>query len=781
MPEPTRSPALNFENFLGVNTSTTRAGVDDRQAYWLDGFMPLSPRNLRTLWGIGSALYTATGGKTIVCFYFYNIGSNPYVLIFLSDGSAIQVNTATGAATTILSAGTVLSPSIMSIGVSQWGSQYLLIVVNQNNGYWVWDGSLLYTAGTLGPQILLTNSGAAYVSAPSVLFSGGHGTGASATAQVSNGVVTNIALTNPGTGYQVGDQPVITIAGGQRTGSGATLTAVMSSNGGGSGGSVGVASWVFDRQVGSLFLYHINGLNIAGGSGYSQYAQAQWNFNSSTGVFIVNNQIQTPALSLGITGGSIASCGITPPVNGAADNVYWQTTISNSFPNITVSDAGGAFVSSVTVVSAGSNYSPSTTVTAGGGNAPITQATLKPVITGGSIASVIVQNGGLYTGTSPAATVSVVDTAITATATCTIMPFGVQGTAIEAYQGHVWVFNGTLKQWSAPGSISDFSTAAGGGSETSSSGAQRVGYINAVSTNGFLFEISDSSMDYISGVQTTTPSGGSPTTTFSENNSDPEIGSPYPAAITTFGQEIFLANSAGIFVSSGGAFVKISEAMDGVYNTVPAANFNANPFNGFQLSAAKATIFGKRIWMVLVPIIDPVSGSTVNKILMVRDKKIWWAAQQDVSLTFIQGQEINSIYTAWGTDGTHLYQLFNQPSTAFTKLAQSKYWDDPGLEFSKIESRFWSMWNCLNTSSTGITLTVDTVGFDSSGSQNTNSTTYSLTGPAATGYFITPAQAVAGQGVLRGMTLSTSGSDMTLIAAKIDAGGTNASPVQYRG
>src|SRR5580704_2981316 len=93
---------LVFDKFAGVNTATTRPGVPDEMAYWLDGFIPLAPNNLRTLYGIGAAKYTATGGKTIVCFYFYNLGTTPYAIVFLSDGSAIQVNTSTGAATTVL-------------------------------------------------------------------------------------------------------------------------------------------------------------------------------------------------------------------------------------------------------------------------------------------------------------------------------------------------------------------------------------------------------------------------------------------------------------------------------------------------------------------------------------------------------------------------------------------------------------------------------------------------------------------------------------------------------
>ena len=45
---------LMFDQFQGINTSTTRAGVDDKMAYWLDGFMPIGPRFLRTLYDVGT-------------------------------------------------------------------------------------------------------------------------------------------------------------------------------------------------------------------------------------------------------------------------------------------------------------------------------------------------------------------------------------------------------------------------------------------------------------------------------------------------------------------------------------------------------------------------------------------------------------------------------------------------------------------------------------------------------------------------------------------------------
>jgi len=71
--------------------------------------------------------------------------------------------------------------------------------------------------------ITVTAGGTGYTSAPTVVFTGGAGTGAAATATVENGVVTGITITNPGTGYT--SAPAISFTGG--AGTGATATAAL--------------------------------------------------------------------------------------------------------------------------------------------------------------------------------------------------------------------------------------------------------------------------------------------------------------------------------------------------------------------------------------------------------------------------------------------------------------------------------------------------------------------------------------------------------------------------
>lgn len=576
---------LIFDKFDGINTNTTRAGVDDKQAYWLDGFMPIGPRFLRTLYDVGTAIYT-NNLHTIAFFAFGNISSTSYCLVFLNDGSVIAINTGTLTATTILAAGSIQNPSSQSAGVSQWSSTYILIVSKQTNGYFIWDGKVVYQAGTLAPPVDVTAGGSGYTSA-TCAASGGAGSGATFSVTVSGGAVTAVTITNPGSGYLATDTVTLTISGD---------------------------------------------------------------------------------------------------------------------------------------------------------------------------------------GTS-------------ATATVGLAPFAISGTALEIYAGRVWICDGPVITYSAPGSFSDFSSANGGGNFTSSDSFLRVGFSRLIQTNGFLYLIADSSVNYISGVQTT---GTPPVTTFTNQNADPEVGTPWAPTVTVWSRNIVFANAFGAHVSYGAAVTKISEALDGVYNTV--ANFGS-----LVPSAAKAIIFGKKVWMVLIPIIDPVSGQQVNKLFMWEGKK-WWASGQSVTLNFVAHLEINSVITAYGTDGNSIYPLFNTPSIALKKTAQSKFWTTTELELTQTTTRVWGAVNYYSADSTTIELSIDNESASNVSPTDLTPTTVTWTtisgavmtwmtaGGAtmiwtANGLAILPPTAKTQNGTMIGLTAQTNCSDAALIMLVADV----KVATQYRG
>ncbi len=77
------------------------------------------------------------------------------------------------------------------------------------------------SGGTLN-YITVDDGGSGYTSAPTVSFSGGGGSGATATATVSNGVVTAVTITDAGSGYT--SAPTVAFTGGGGTGAEATAT-----------------------------------------------------------------------------------------------------------------------------------------------------------------------------------------------------------------------------------------------------------------------------------------------------------------------------------------------------------------------------------------------------------------------------------------------------------------------------------------------------------------------------------------------------------------------------
>ena len=74
-------------------------------------------------------------------------------------------------------------------------------------------------------SIAVTLGGTGYTSAPTISFTGGGGTGAAATATIAAGTITSIAVTSGGTGYT--STPTISFTGGGG-GTGATATATVS-------------------------------------------------------------------------------------------------------------------------------------------------------------------------------------------------------------------------------------------------------------------------------------------------------------------------------------------------------------------------------------------------------------------------------------------------------------------------------------------------------------------------------------------------------------------------
>lgn len=336
------------------------------------------------------------------------------------------------------------------------------------------------------------------------------------------------------------------------------------------------------------------------------------------------------------------------------------------------------------------------------------------------------------------------------------VPSGVGGTAIEIYQQHVWIADGATIIFSAPQDITDFSTGSGGGSFTSVDSFLRVFFTSLKSTNGFLYLIADSSINYISGVAT---SGVPPTTTFTNQNADPEVGAPWSNAIDVLSSNIVMANWWGAHISYGGRVNKISEPMDGVFLSAPFPS-------GFVPSSCKAIIYGKRVWCLLIPVLNTITGASANMLMMYSQESQagrWWLAHQSVPLTYVAHEEVQSLITGYGTDGTSIYKLFQNASASLSKSFQTKLkFPRGGYFFDTTASRLWGLAEIFNITSASLS-----VGIDNESSSA--ATALALPGSATTGALVSvPAVvAVAQQGTLLGLTVTTNAADVSVISLAI--------------
>lgn len=572
-----------LENFGTLNTKAKRTAIEDEEFAWIENLIPLGAGNLRSLYDAGDVLYTTSNPRTIVGRYAYNIGATEYFVVFLDDGTAVQVKKSDGSTTTISStADTFRCSTGNSPGCAQWGSKYLLIVVDDStlgssNGYFIWDGSVLFKAGTLQPQVTITNAGSGYTSAPTVAATGGSGTGSTFTATVTNGSVTQIKVTNPGSGYLVGE-----------------------------------------------------------------------------------------SVTLGFTGGG---------------------------------------------------------------------------------------------GSGAAATVN-------------IFPFGISGTCIEVFTGRVWVFNGATGTFGAPNNVGNFSTSAGGGSFLASDSFLR-NRVNALhQSNGFLYYFGDSSVNVISNVQT---SGSPATTTFSNQNVDPQVGTEWRDCVQPFGRALVYANPSGVYALYGGAAEKVSPQLDGL--------FAIADFTNFTPSASVMTIFGVKVYMLMISAHDP-TDTTYRNMLCLWDGQKWFIASQSKNADYCILQELNSNVTAWGTDSTRLFPLFTSPSNDIMKWFQSKLWKGSGLTVIKeAQAAYLQVFNNDTGDTLDLTMEIDTdmsasevVMLGSAGVINFTNNSGGLIQFqnsslqdiffVVTGYVINAGSATT-RGHVMGMTCSATTKDFTLVSAII--------------
>lgn len=640
----------------GMNQTDSRLAIDDKEFFYVENLLRIGNGRYRSLWDIGPALMTAPTGKTIVSFFWFNIGFDYFCLVFYNDGTADQVDTSGHIVSVSAVPNTFYHGSGTPLPACCQAGTAVVLIANNNtpNDYWIWDSKFLYTAGSIGPEPTLIDAGTGYTSVPTIIPFGGTGSGAAFAARISGGSVVAVDVLNPGTGYSPGDIVQLAFEGGGSD-NGAELLAQIA---GGGVSSVIVSS---------------------GGSGYT----------SAPGVLITGG------------GGSGATAFAVLGTGGSAQQVV-EIIVTNpgsgytSTPAVGFTGGGGGTgasavallnpggVTGITVIGQGTGFTgtPLLTIIGGGG----TGATAVANMSGGSISSATVTNAGTGYTSTPAV---VVQTAVNnaAAATVQMMPFGVSGYALEVFTGRVFVGppssggpghlpNGGSFFVSAPASLTDFATSAGGLLFTTTDRFLRATYTNFRQSNGYLYPFGDSSISVISNVQT----GGSPTqTTFTYQNIDPQNGSSWRDTCQDFSRTILFANPFGVFGLYGGSVTKVSQKIERIFQDAlfPTAPF---PTTGQPVTptGAVANIFNIKCYVLLMEIRSILTG-VPRKHLLIWNEREWTLARLAADLIYIGTQEIASNLTAWGTDGHTLFPLFATPSNMVKTISSKLYGADQSM------------------------------------------------------------------------------------------------------
>jgi hypothetical protein len=193
----------------------------------------------------------------------------------------------------------------------------------------------------------------------------------------------------------------------------------------------------------------------------------------------------------------------------------------------------------------------------------------------------------------------------------------------------------------------------------------------------------DSSTDMISNVQL--QGQGTPasplTTNLNYENLDPQVGQRFPRPVGRIGRYMQMWNGAGIFEMRGGEAREIGEKVTQIFNTLDTSLYLP--------TMCPATMFGFKVLLCNGRFTDPF-GVTRNLLLMwhpTKGNEFWSIASQNLELTHIGAYEQDSVITPYGTDGTHLYQLFAQPDPNLRKYLASKYLR--GQQMSQLTLKNW--------------------------------------------------------------------------------------------
>jgi hypothetical protein len=136
------------------------------------------------------------------------------------------------------------------------------------------------------------------------------------------------------------------------------------------------------------------------------------------------------------------------------------------------------------------------------------------------------------------------------------------GTTLAAYAGRVWISNNRTTQYTAPNTYNDFSIGDAGGSFVMTDNNFKGAITKLLNALDVLWIFGESAINQLSNV---TVLANSTTTTFSNINVSSSVGTIFPQSVISFLRQIEFATKYGIIQQIGVTPQRISEKLDGTY------------------------------------------------------------------------------------------------------------------------------------------------------------------------------------------------------------------------
>lgn len=599
--------------FKALNTKANRTAIADEEFAWIENIQPIGYGNLKVV--PQSSNVGITWGNTVTHIDSVNIDNEDYIMAFQADGRAEAYKVSSNTVVTVANAGTFSTSGVIS---KQWKNERATII-DPEKGYYTWDGANLITVGCI-TNIGITNPGSGYTQPPLVTISAPNqtnGVQATAIAFISNaaGTITNLTISNGGTGYTA--FPTLTIDA-PTSSTGVQAQAVVTAL---SGNAI-VAVQVTNPGYGYTATPNVT---VSGGGGSNA------NITATLGSGLVSSISVTNAGS-----GYTSTPNVT--ISGGGGNNATAVAGFLSFANGTVG---------VTITNGGTGYTATPNVSISGGGGANAAATA--IIAGGSVVGVVMTNPGSGYTSNPSVTISGGGgNGATATASATTKA----NNGLETFQGRVWISQGRTVFYSAAGQYNDFSSVSAG-NLTLADDTLHSNINSLLSANNFLYVFGDDSINVFSDVRV----GTNGITTFTNTNVSASVGTRRPGSIFPYFRSVLFMNDYGVYALVGATTTKISDALDGIF---PLIDFTY-PVTGGQVLINNILCAAFNFYYN-----DPVQG--LRPVQAVFFDKKWFITSQGTLLRTTSVPRLGIIYL-YGTGGTDLIKAYaNSTANISTRL-----------------------------------------------------------------------------------------------------------------